>query len=226
MLTLPSHVQNVPVSSIVFSGMTASIFSTLSCGVRIPSTGHAMSMSAMSLWVGKRVRCRVHANCVGYSRVLGTRWIGLTSIPPLDAWPGQSFGFLFASAQQPCAAAFGSGPLSRLRMRRICQEQSAIRQCRIPVLRMSDLTVFYLPILKVAKVRRRARVTGDKDYGLDWYLRRKQLLSCDDRTDGVGTKVELKVFERATPFRVRIGSLWQSSFLGRTSRLLASKSAC
>jgi hypothetical protein len=49
--TFPSHVQKVPVSLIVFSGMTASIFSTLSCGVRSPSIGKSASMVVISLYL-------------------------------------------------------------------------------------------------------------------------------------------------------------------------------
>ena len=50
-LTFPSHVQKVPVSSIVFPGMTASIFSTLSCGVRSPSIGKSASVFVISLYL-------------------------------------------------------------------------------------------------------------------------------------------------------------------------------
>jgi hypothetical protein len=50
-LTFPSHVQKVPVSSIVFPRMTASIFSTLSCGVRSPSIGKSASVFVMSLYL-------------------------------------------------------------------------------------------------------------------------------------------------------------------------------
>jgi hypothetical protein len=48
-LTFPSHVQNVPLCSMLFVGMTRSMPSTLSRGVMIPSTSHSVEMAAMSL---------------------------------------------------------------------------------------------------------------------------------------------------------------------------------
>jgi hypothetical protein len=67
----------------------------------------------------------------------------------------------------------------------------------------SDTAVLYLPIFEFAKIRRGPRVTGHEDYGLYGYSRREELLSCYDGTDGVGAKVVIKVFEGATPLRVR-----------------------
>ena len=51
------------------------------------------------------------------------------------------------------------------------------------------------PIFEIAKIRRGARITGHEDYGLNRHLRRKELLGCDDGTDGVGAKVVIKVLE-------------------------------
>jgi hypothetical protein len=59
--------------------------------------------------------------------------------------------------------------------------------------------VFHLPIFEVAKTRCGARITGHEDYGVDRYLRRKELLSGYDGTDGVGAKVVVKVCKGATP---------------------------
>ena len=55
-----------------------------------------------------------------------------------------------------------------------------------------------LPIFKVAKARRGARVAGDEDDGLDRCLGRKELLSCDDGADGVGAEVVVEVREGTT----------------------------
>lgn len=65
-----------------------------------------------------------------------------------------------------------------------------------------DTAVLHLPIFEVAKIRCGARITGHEDYGADRYLRRKELLSCYDGTDGVGAKVVVKVCKGATPCRV------------------------
>ena len=54
-LTFPSHVQKVPLSSIVLVSMTSSIFSTLSCGVRMPSTSHSVATWVTSLFHGGSV---------------------------------------------------------------------------------------------------------------------------------------------------------------------------
>lgn len=48
-LTFPSHVQNVPVSSMVFCSTTRSIPATDSSALIIPSTSHPSDTFAMSL---------------------------------------------------------------------------------------------------------------------------------------------------------------------------------